>query len=558
MKLYRKIFLAAEVVFVALLLASRFPSHMVFQERYQLFLWTWRYFVEVVSVPGGMADWTGRFFTQFFFNPWVGAGIVSALLIVFQLLLLSFVDKKPLWLSSLTALPVAILFAFYTNENAMLSAVVALILSLAAARGVASIGRSSVRMVVTLVATPILYMVSGPLCLMFLAALSTRDWKAALSGLPLSVLTVFASSWVFQYPMKSLAGGVHYYRFLQTVRPEPWYALAFAAVVLLLQRFFRGEGKAPVNAAVMTASVVSSLLIVAWPLLERNINRQKEETIRYTLLAENEDWDGIIEAAGRGTPSLSPVSVACLNLAMAKTGMFPDGLFKGFQNGPQGLISDKKIDFISPLAFAHVYWALGLVDSAQRMVYEAQESIPDYQKSAYCHKWLARTNRVNGDHAVADKYMEALGHTLFYRKWRPSDDVGHISKQRLTEKDMVSSDENIHEVLSLLARRDTSNTLARDYLLAYDMLALDLDGFVADYQATHRSQEVVSVVYAEALALAWARNHRDFNGIPWTLPEGIAERCVAFFGDRGANRPKGTMRSKYGTTYWFYYFYHGK
>ena len=100
--------------------------------------------------------------------------------------------------------------------------------------------------------------------------------------------------------------------------------------------------------------------------------------------------------------------------------------------------------------------------------------------------------------------------------------------------------------------------MARDYLLAYDMLSLNLDGFVADYNATHKSREVVSIAYAEALSLAWARDHRDFDGIPWTLPDGITDLCVSFFGDRGANRPKGAMKNKYCTTYWYYYFYHGK
>ena len=558
MRLPYKITLAAELVCFLLLLALCVPGHLVFQERYQLFLWTAEYFREVVSVPGGLADWLGRFCTQFFFNPWAGAAITSVLLVSFHRLLLGLFDKTPVWLFGLTILPVAILCAFFTNENAMLSTVISLIFSLLAAFGVVEIDKPLGRRLVTIVATPVLYLALGPLSLLFLVALSTRDWKASLTGLALLVLSVLASSWIFQYSLKSLAGGIHYYRFLQTVRPEPWYALALTAIPILLQGFSKKKASAFVDMAVLAVTVLASLFIIIKPVHKSNINNQKEETILYALLAENEDWDGILEAANHKWPSLSPVSVACLNLAMAQAGHFPDGLFRGFQNGPQGLISDKKVDFISPLAFAQVYWALGLVDSAQRMVYEAQESIPDNQKSAYCYKWLARTNLANGDYAVADKYMAALGHTLFYRNWRPSDDLGLISSRRLTDKDMVSSDENIHDVLALLVKRDSSNTIARDYLLAYDMLAMNLDGFVADYQATHRSREVVSTVYAEALALAWARDHRDFEGIPWTLPEGITDRCVSFFGDRGANRPKGAMRNNYGTTYWYYYFYHGK
>ena len=155
MKIYLKITLAAEFVCATFLLALGVPEHLVFQERCQLFLWTGEYFHEVISVPGGLSDWLGRFFTQFFLNPWMGAAIISALLVAFQRLLLGFFEKVPLWLFGLTILPVAILCAFYTNENAMLSAVIALILSLLAAHGVSRISDRPLRMIVVIVLTPI-------------------------------------------------------------------------------------------------------------------------------------------------------------------------------------------------------------------------------------------------------------------------------------------------------------------------------------------------------------------------------------------------------------------
>ena len=43
----------------------KYPYHLHFQEQYQLFEFTWAYFLRVSSVPGGLADWIGRFLTQF-------------------------------------------------------------------------------------------------------------------------------------------------------------------------------------------------------------------------------------------------------------------------------------------------------------------------------------------------------------------------------------------------------------------------------------------------------------------------------------------------------------
>ena len=41
----------------------------------------------------------------------------------------------------------------------------------------------------------------------------------------------------------------------------------------------------------------------------------------------------------------------------------------------------------------------------------------DFQKSARCYKRLAETNIVNGDWSIARKYLKALQHARFYKKW---------------------------------------------------------------------------------------------------------------------------------------------
>ena len=42
---------------------------------------------------------------------------------------------------------------------------------------------------------------------------------------------------------------------------------------------------------------------------------------------------------------------------------------------------------------------------------------PDYKKSGRAYMRLAETNLINGQYAVAAKYLRALQHTLFYKKW---------------------------------------------------------------------------------------------------------------------------------------------
>lgn len=74
-------------------------------------------------------------------------------------------------------------------------------------------------------------------------------------------------------------------------------------------------------------------------------------------------------------------------------------------------------DFNSPLIVNEVYYHLGMINTSQRFTFEAMEAIPSYQKSVRCYQRLAETNIVNGDYILAGKYLKALQHTLFYRKW---------------------------------------------------------------------------------------------------------------------------------------------
>ena len=65
-----------------------YPHALSYQEQYQLFLWTWDYFVERVSLPGGFADWLGEFIVQFYYVEWLGALLLALLFVALQRLTL--------------------------------------------------------------------------------------------------------------------------------------------------------------------------------------------------------------------------------------------------------------------------------------------------------------------------------------------------------------------------------------------------------------------------------------------------------------------------------------
>ena len=277
-------------------------------------------------------------------------------------------------------------------------------------------------------------------------------------------------------------------------------------------------------------------------------------------------WNRIMMTADKHNPD-NPATVSCLNLALAKSGRMADHQFEYFQNGPEGLLPTFSRNFTGPIITGDIYWHLGMVNTSQRFAFEAQEAIPDFQKSARCYKRLAQTNIVNGDLDVARKYLKSLHNALFYRKWADETlallDSGEIFERqpelartrdlRLKEHDFLFSDTEMDSMLGLLYVENPSNSMALDYLLAWCLLNKDLDRLI----------EVISLVTApalpkacqEALTLKWLLTHNGFEGLPEYISGIYAQRAGQFIYDLQSGKTEEQMRKQYGDTYWFYYYY---
>ena len=208
-----------------------------------------------------------------------------------------------------------------------------------------------------------------------------------------------------------------------------------------------------------------------------------------------------------------------------------------------------------------------MVNTAQRYAFEAQEAIPDFQKSARLYRRLAETNIVNGDVKVARKYLEALKHARFYRRWARETEAlltsGEIFDKRpelarardfrLKEHDFLFSDTEMDSMLGLLKVENPDNSVALEYLMAWCLLRKDLDRFVECIGMV--DTPTMPKAYQEALLLRWVLTHSDFNGLPGYLSPVHAQRITRFLADTRAGKSEAEMQRSYGDTYWFYYYY---
>ena len=449
--------------FVAVLLffGLAYPHHLHYQEQYQLFLFDSTYVWEIVKQPGGVADLLGRFCTQFFLFAWVGAAIIALLLSAVQLLTLrlSIVHSSQFIVHSsygLSFVPSFLLWLFLLDENALLSGVWAVLLTLLVACVIVKLTKGWMRRILLIVAIPVFYWIVGPVC--------------------------------FPIPIDSLWLGVHYYRY-PTAFPWLLWGAAFSAFVLILAvRFFNRKATASNRTVLMFCSFALVAVIMGF-LVWKNANFKAEKVMQYDFMACHQQWNRILETVNAEKPN-NQIGVTVQNLALAMRGMLLEHMFDYNQNSIHGLLPDVNTDATSPMPTAEAFYQLGMINVAQRTVFEAQEAILDFQKSGRCYKRLAQTNLINGQYEVARKYLMALQKTLFYRDWANETlpllgnekaiashpEYGRL-RQRAYNEDFYFSDHVTPEMLESLYYRNTDNRLAFQYLLAYYMLTGDREGY---------------------------------------------------------------------------------
>ena len=446
-------YLTSSIFCVAVLLffGLAYPQHLHYQEQYQLFLFDSSYVWDIVKQPGGVADLLGRFCTQFFLYAWVGAAIIAVLLSIVQLMVLQLMGSNKLY--GLSFIPSALLWLYLLDENALLSGVWAVMLTLFVAWIVMSLTKGWLRVVLLLIAIPILYYLAGPVCL--------------------------------PIPVDRLWSGIHYYRMPKVFPWLLWVAAFSAFVIVLIGRFFRRktiiQNLSPIISHLIFALVAICIGWMVW----KNANFKAEKVMQYDFMATHQQWNRIIETANKEKPN-NQIGVTVQNLALAMRGVLLDQMQNYNQNGIAGLLPDVQSDATSPMPTAEAFYQLGMINVAQRTVFEAQEAILDFQKSGRCYKRLAQTNLINGNYEVARKYLTALQKTLFYRAWANETlpllgdekaianhpEYGRLRKWAYKEN-FLFSDHVTPEMLESLFSGCKDNSMAYQYLIAYYMLTGD-------------------------------------------------------------------------------------
>lgn len=558
-----------------------YPAHLCYQEQFQLFLFDADYWRAACGVPGGIADYVAEYLTQFFLFPWMGALVMALLLMALQGILWALARREGarsrdyLW----SFLPVLLLWAHLLDESVMLSYVVALCMALLTAWRYRVIRGRGHQFCFVLIAIPFLYWIAGSAHFLFAVWLAayelvrnirrTATWTGIciVGGVAVwAVVTPLIAVLVVHYPAYRLLCGIDYYRYPEVV---PWAQLAFWPLMalwpLLMSLLACWKGN------LRWAAVVQ---VVAWAaagwLLAQRCDWEKEELMAYDRLVRNRQWEAVVAKADKKAPQ-SPFGVTCLNLALGKCGVLGDRMFRYYQNGTEGLLPTFERDFVSPLPLGEVFYHLGMVNSAQRVAFETMEAIPNYKKSARAIKRLAETNLINGQYAVAAKYLRMLCKTLFYDRWAERalacladeekiathPEWGRLRQLRYTD-DFLFSEGELVDMLGLLYEHNHSNRLAFEYLLAYVMENRDVERFMRYYPlGRDAGYKHIPRHYQEALVFVWTQQHSSFQGMPWSISPEVMREVGEFARIHLSRKPeaKNLLQARFGDTYWYYLLY---
>lgn len=420
-----------------------YPHALSYQEQYQLFLWTGDYFLERLNLPGGLADWLSEFIVQFYYVEWQGALLLTLLFVALQRLILWLLTHGGITQGTvpmcLSLVPVALILWLMGDINVLLSLPAAIVLALA----LACIRLSKRFSWIDVLILPVAYWLIGPAVWIYIVVRVLQlGWKHLWSAGWLVAVQLMAYAWLLpQWPLQQVMTGLNYYRI--------------------------------------------PLQYPQWS----GYNKDMYELIRMDYLVRNECWDEIVKRAGEYQVKTAFWS-NCVNLALAEKRLLADRMFDFYQSGEDALIMPRTRDLTSMLPSAEAFWRLGMVNSAQRYMFDTQESILNARKSGRCTKRIAECMIVNGHYQTAAKQLNLLKKSLFYRGWAVEAEAlmkdeakvnahpvyGKLRQLRYKDNFLYSYDE-MDKMFGLLFLNNQENKMALDYFMAQMLLKGNLQGF---------------------------------------------------------------------------------
>jgi len=590
--LFTGLFFAGLFIFFAFF----YNYHLHFEEATQLFLFTGDYFVSRMGLPGGFSGWLGEFLTQFFIISLAGPLIITILLfgmqkVIFRILSAINPNRSFFPLSFLVPLNAALIIC---DEFYPLSAVIGVLISLIAGWIYTTIPKNNRRFITGLLLIPLTYCLAGGSYLSLLAIIivfeilsayrarknASREkinnlqgfrmvkvWQLFIYVVISAGIPLLARQYLVQEPA-GLAYLSEFYYDLRTQVPKAIPLLfVLPAILMILICFLPSKEKMYKTALIIQVALFIPAVIFG---LKLWANFGAESIMKYDYLVRMNRWNDVIKYAEKKPPR-NNLSLAMLNLSLAKTGTMGDRIFNFEQNGIDGLFLPFAKEYVAPMMGSEIFYQLGLVNASQEYSFESTETTPALNKTVRSVKRLAETNLINGHYEVARKYLKLLDKTIFYRKW------AHKTEKYLYNEDLINSDpdwgdkrkmlikkdfffkvEIMEGALNMLLKENPRNNMAYQYLMAFYLINKDLGNFMNRVPMMNDlGYARIPVGYQEAIMyVIGLTSDNPLKNVPYQISNDTKLRMQAYANIYTSRKDaQEILRKSYSGTYWYYLHY---
>ncbi|MDP4208463.1 MAG: DUF6057 family protein [Bacteroidota bacterium] len=548
-------------------------------EQMQIFLYDKFFFYKHFAMPGGLLTYLSEFLIQFFYYSGAGAFIVTMLLLAIQELV-SRMYRISDNFYFISFIPSFLLLLLQTSEEYAFSNTAGIFLVAGALFFNYQIQQTTLRYASTLASILLLYVIAGGYAFFFAIAAVTcelfkqKEYKRLGFILVLIVSSVFVWFIAYKFVFVSVnAVGVAlepFPKFLGMSGFSEWgpYLITWLFFILApaMPCMVKRNGN-KVFGLYFYVNVLSLALMAFFTVRFSATDRNLEKLFLMGDAAQKNDWDEVLQISGEVRQPGQLLSLYT-NIALCKKGVLGDKMF--FYEQPlheKGMYAPFQKNPIVLLFGSDLYYQLGLVNYAYRWLMEG--TVINGLSSRFLIK-MAHIAIINKDYALAQKYLNTLKKTLFYKRWALNQER-YINSSDLSNSDikikrallptndyLIGEDFEFEAFLTYFLKDNPKNRFAFDYFMGYNLLSKNLAGFVRHLPLMPGfGQRQLPRHYQEAL-LIYAMQSGDKSLLSGISPE-VQSKFDAFnqifYGSPNPEQARKQLVGQFKNTYWYYFLY---
>ena len=574
---------------LSMILLAGFKADLLYHmEQYSLFGFGREFLAAFFEQPGGLLALLGAFLTQFCHFPLVGALLLTALLCLLALVVAKTfgLEGRKEWLAYIPSL-FLVLFVTRLDYSLYLQKAYGLVFSQALGFLAATallllykkrIEGSKAAWLFTAAVVVLGYPLIGSYALVAAVLIvleAFRSGKARWTNLAAvlilgAAVPMLCSQLQCIYPRINrhfvYFAGFPCMDFVSTFICQVPLILTFAALVALTFAGVIGK-KVPVPAFIACALVMVGLT---------NWDSHFDALLKMERATSVRNWDKVLKVAAKNQKPTRAL-VLYRNIALYQKGELTENMFT-YPDGGVPLKSPAKIPVSMVCSVPIEYWC-GMVNSCERSCMEFSTS---YSKNVNYFKYQAMSALIKGDLELAAKYIDVVRGNWFEGKWvrryqgfldnpqAMDSDMEYAMLRPLLDfpgppADVTTSLEAA--MINHYGSLDYVNEYAYEWQMALILMQKNEPYFLKLFFDRYDNYQLTSVTKGIAEAGALIGGVSGDEGLLAEIAQALASKqsVLRQFGPfanamnlaRNLDDPKTveSFRSRYGSTYWFYYFF---